>query len=258
DGEITGLAWSPDSAWLAYCEPVEAGLTRIMIAGPADGTLVAVTEPRFTDADPVFTSDGRYLAFLSRRSFDPIYDEHSFDLTFPAAWRPFLVPLAARTPSPFGASPDGRPVSASDEGPEDPPAEEVPTEEEKKRARDEDPPEVVVDIEGLAARVVPIPVVEGRYRGMTAAKDCLLWHRLPVNGELGDGRAGGGGHERLDFLAYRSVETVTERTGQDSSLPAPSLCANRTGRSVTRARVAFRWADGRANAWHPSRVTVCR
>ena len=190
DGEIEGLAWSPDSAWLAYCEPVEAGLTRVMIARLADDTLVAVTEPRFTDADPVFTSDGKYLAFLSRRSFDPIYDQHSFDLTFPASWRPFLVPLAARTPSPFGASPDGRPVSASDEGPEDPPAEEEPTEDEKKKARDDDPPEVVVDIEGLAARVVPIPVVEGRYSRMTAAKDCLLWHRLPVNGMLGDGRAG--------------------------------------------------------------------
>lgn len=191
DGEIEDLSWSPDGAWLAYCEPVEAGLTRVMIARLADDTLVQVTEPRFTDADPVFTSDGKFLAFLSRRSFDPIYDEHSFDLTFPAAWRPFLVPLAARTPSPFGASPDGRPVSASDEGPDDPPAGELPTEDEKKKdKKDDTPPEVVVDVEGLAARVVPIPVVEGRYSGMTAAKDCLLWQRLPVNGVLGDGRAG--------------------------------------------------------------------
>ena len=117
DGEISDLCWSPDSAWLAYCDPVESGLSRIMMARLADDTLVAVTAPRFVDTDPAFTSDGKYLAFLSRRSFDPIYDEHAFDLTFPASWRPFLVPLAARTPSPFGASPDGRPVSAADEGP---------------------------------------------------------------------------------------------------------------------------------------------
>ncbi|MCW2717911.1 S41 family peptidase [Pseudonocardia sp.] len=199
DGEIEEISWSPDSAWLAYCEPVEAGLTRVMIARIADGTLVPVTEPRFTDADPVFTSDGRYLAFLSRRSFDPIYDQHSFDLTFPASWRPFLVPLAARTASPFGASPDGRPVSAADEGPEDPPApdpadpsaEDDEKDEKKNDEKDDDaPPEVVVDVDGLMARVVPIPVVEGRYSGMTAAKDCLLWYRSPVTGVLGDGRAG--------------------------------------------------------------------
>ena len=199
DRELSDLAWSPDSEWLAYCDPAEAGLSRIMMARMADDTLVAVTEPRFADTDPVFTSDGKYLAFLSRRSFDPIYDEHAFDLTFPASWRPFLVPLAARTPSPFGASPDGRPVSPGEEGTDDLPA---PAEDEErgdgaeddeKDAKKDDPkkddgapPRVVVDVEGLTARVVPVPVPAARYSGMQAGKDCLLWYRIPVSGVLGD------------------------------------------------------------------------
>jgi tricorn protease len=188
DRELSDLAWSPDSAWLAYSDPAEAGLSRIMMARLADDTLVAVTEPRFADTDPVFTSDGKYLAFLSRRSFDPIYDEHAFDLTFPASWRPFLVPLAARTPSPFGASPDGRPVTPGEEGTADLPApadDEEPKEPEKKKD-DDAPPEVVVDVEGLTARVVPMPVPAARYSGMQAGKDCLLWYRIPVSGVLGD------------------------------------------------------------------------
>ena len=203
-GEISDLCWSPDSAWLAYCDPVEPDLNRIMMARLADDTLVAVTAPRFVDFDPTFTSDGRYLAFLSRRSFDPIYDEHAFDLTFPASTRPFLVPLAARTPSPVGASPDGRPVSASEETPEDPPAppadpaetaeaaDEAQPDEKKEPSADkgDKPPTVTVDIEGLADRVVPIPVAAARYGGMRAGKDCLLWLRHPVAGVLGDARAG--------------------------------------------------------------------
>jgi tricorn protease len=197
DGEVSGLAWSPDSRWLAYADPVESGLSRIAVVRPADGVPVAVTEPRFVDVSPAFTTDGRYLAFLSRRSFDPIYDEHSFDLTFPASWRPFLVPLAARTPDPFGASPDGRPTSASDDRekadelqapePDDPSAEGA-----ADVRKDEDtPPEVVVDVDGLVDRVVPVPVAEGRYSGMGAAKGCLLWFRSPVEGVLGSGRADG-------------------------------------------------------------------
>ncbi|WP_214368909.1 S41 family peptidase [Pseudonocardia sp. H11422] len=206
DGEVSGLSYSPDSAWLAYADPAEAGLSRIMMVRIADDILVEVTEPRFVDTHPVFTADGKYLAFLSLRSFDPIYDQHSFDLTFPASWRPFLVPLAARTPSPFGASPDGRPTSAADEGPEDLPAADddaapgEPTDEadaaetaksvtDKKDRRSDAPPEVVVDIEGLAARVVPVPVSEGRYSGLGAGKDCLLWFRSPVSGILGESRA---------------------------------------------------------------------
>ena len=199
DGEISGLAWSPDSQWLAYADPVEAGISRIAVMRPADGVAVAVTEPRFVDRSPTFTTDGRYLAFLSRRSFDPIYDQHSFDLTFPASWRPFLVPLAARTPDPFGASPDGRPTSHADEKaddlhapePDDPSAEgaeNVPKPDEGHEGADKDaPPEVVIDVDGLADRVVPIPVGEGRYSGMGAAKGCLLWYRSPVEGVLGSG-----------------------------------------------------------------------
>jgi tricorn protease len=197
DGEVSDLCWSPDSAWLAYCDPVESGLTRIMLAHPGDATLVAVTAPRFVDAEPAFTSDGRYLAFLSRRTFDPVYDQHSFDLTFQATWRPYLVPLAARTPSPFGAGPDGRPVHAADDSPQDPPAAESPDDAGDAAPEDggttgkgdgDEPPEVVVDVEGLADRVVAIPVVAARYSGMRAGKDCLLWYRWPVSGVLGDSR----------------------------------------------------------------------
>ncbi|MFC4945694.1 S41 family peptidase [Pseudonocardia sp. GCM10023141] len=232
--DISGISFAPDSKWIAFCQPVEVGLTSIMLARLADDTLVQVTEPRFTDADPVFTSDGRYLAFLSMRSFDPIYDQHSFDLTFPASWRPFLVPLAARTPSPFGASPDGRPVSAAEEGPQDPPAEpdaladaakEAVESAEKAadkaagkdgKAKDRDEvPEVVVDIDGIADRVVPIPVAEGRLGDMRAAKDCLLWFRTPVSGVLGDGRAGdeekraGAALERYD-LVRRKLDVIAD------------------------------------------------
>ena len=116
DGEVTGLAFAPDSEWLAWSDPVEAGVRRILIARLTDGAPVpiAVTATRFVDTSPVFTSDGKHLAFLSYRSFDPVYDAHSFDLSFPNGCRPFLVPLAARTPSPFGPSPDGRPVGGSD------------------------------------------------------------------------------------------------------------------------------------------------
>ncbi|MGE3663097.1 MAG: PDZ domain-containing protein [Pseudonocardia sp.] len=234
DGEISGLDWSPDGAWLAYCDPVEPGISRIMIVRPGDGAAggdggpaderVVVTEPRFVDRSPVFTRDGRYLAFLSRRSFDPIHDEHSQDLTFPASWRPFLVPLAARTASPFGAGPDGRPTSASDETLQDPPA--PPAENEGRPAdgeaaepeevageasgsepgeRSGDAREVVVDAEGLAARIVPVPVTEGRYSGMASAKDCLLWFSSPVAGMLGDGRVEGERPERPVLLRYDLV-----------------------------------------------------
>ena len=95
DGPVDGLSWSPDSAWLAWSQPGPQPLRRIRMARLADGLVLDVTDGRFADTDPVFTADGLYLAFLSRRSFDPVYDAQSFDLSFPFGSRPYLVPLAA-------------------------------------------------------------------------------------------------------------------------------------------------------------------
>src|SRR5256885_15531881 len=74
DGAISGLSWAPDSAWLAWAQPAVRNLARIRIARIADQEIFDVTDGRFADASPVFTLDGLYLAFLSQRSFDPVYD----------------------------------------------------------------------------------------------------------------------------------------------------------------------------------------
>ena len=172
DGPIGGLSWSPDSAWLAWSQPGPRPLARIRMAQIADQVAVDVTDGRFADTDPVFTGDGLYLAFLSLRSFDPVYDAQSFDLSFPFGSRPYLVPLAAATPSPFGPVPEGRELSAE-------PREETGAGAGPGR----------VDADGLAERVVPIPVVEARYFGLRSVKGGLAWRRAQVSGVLGESGA---------------------------------------------------------------------
>ena len=171
DGAIGGLAWSPDSAWLAWAQPVVRNLARIRIARVADREIIDVTDGRFADSSPVFTLDGLYLAFLSQRSFDPVYDAHTFDLAFPLGGRPYLVPLAEQTPSPLGPTPDGRSPGQDD----DDSAAEV---------------AVTVDPDGLAGRVVALPVEEARYGSLRPVKGGLAWLREPVAGVLGEGGAG--------------------------------------------------------------------
>ena len=41
---------------------------------------VTLTSGRFHDTSPSFSRCGKYLIFLSARTFDPVYDDHSFDL----------------------------------------------------------------------------------------------------------------------------------------------------------------------------------
>ncbi|WP_367132489.1 PDZ domain-containing protein [Saccharothrix sp. HUAS TT1] len=172
---VSDLAFAPDSNWLAWSHPGPRPLQHIRMTNTTDLSVVDVTPLRFSDFSPTFTEDGRHLAFLSVRSFDPVYDAHVFDLSFPTGCRPHLVPLAATTPSPFDPLRLGRPVG------DDP--------SDKDKDKDDENPITVVDLEGLADRVVAVPVAAASYSGLSAARGGLLWLRSPLRGVLGDNLA---------------------------------------------------------------------
>jgi tricorn protease len=205
DGEIRGLAWSPDSAWLAWVQPGPQPLSRIRIARVADGEISDVTDGRFSDTDPAFTQDGQYLAFLSKRSFDPIYDAHFFDLSFPLGARPYLMPLAAATPSPFAPQSGGRRIG------EGPPLPTQGKEPAKEPEADAGPEPVAIDFDGIVERIVPLPVPESRYSSLRAVKGGLAWLSDPVSGNLGQGGARPDDDapraalERFDFQRQRAT-----------------------------------------------------
>ncbi|MEU8201629.1 S41 family peptidase [Streptosporangium sp. NPDC049046] len=200
EGEIHGLTWSPDSAWLAWSHPDGPQLRRIRLARVADRVVTDVTDGRFVDISPAFAGD--YLAFLSRRGFDPVYDAHSFDMSFPFGYRPYLVPLSASTPSPFAPSAAGRaadPDSDSGSGSD---------------GDGKSDGALTVDLEGIAARVVQVPVPEGRYSDLRAVKGGFVWLREPLAGELGEDRDEVGGEaprpalDRYDLVKREWKEVV--------------------------------------------------
>ncbi|MER7955526.1 S41 family peptidase [Streptomyces sp. NPDC096030] len=179
NGPVRDLAFSPDGSWLTWAHPgIGRSLRQIKmarIAGPGPRTIVDVTNGRFEDENPVFTRDGRYLAFLSWRGFDPVYDVHTGDLSFPLGCRPYLVPLSSATPSPFALLPDGRPAAGGLD----------PAETDAEVADGEGT--TIVEVEGLADRVTPFPVSASKYSAMhPVSGGGLVWLRWPISGALGE------------------------------------------------------------------------
>ncbi|HTA07296.1 MAG TPA: PDZ domain-containing protein, partial [Streptosporangiaceae bacterium] len=202
--KVAGLAFSPDSALLAWSQPWRpdpVGASQIRLARLTDGTVIDVTPPRFDDTSPAFTLDGKYLAFLSNRAFDPAYDPHQLHLGFLPGVRPYLVTLLATTPSPFAPELNNRPAE-----PERP--RRVPTAE----SADTEPQAAGLDVAGLADRIVPFPVQAGRYDKLRAVRDGLVWLDLPRAGELGETMIGEGEEHPTRLVRYdlaqrkRSVE----------------------------------------------------
>ncbi|MER7949089.1 S41 family peptidase [Streptomyces sp. NPDC096079] len=177
NGPVRDLAFSPDGDWLTWSHPgIGRSLRSIKMArisGPGARTVVDVTNGRFEDENPVFTRDGRYLAFLSWRGFDPVYDVHTGDLSFPLGCRPYLVPLSSATPSPFALLPDGRPAAGGLD----------PADDDTENADGT----VTVEIEGLPDRVTPFPVAASKYSALQPVSGGgLVWLRWPISGALGE------------------------------------------------------------------------
>ncbi len=205
NGEAGGLTFSPDGRWLVWSEPIRIEAQHRLVLVDLDapqGEPVPLTSGRFDDTSPAFTADGKYLAFLSARTFDPSYDSHVFSLGFSAAVRPYLVPLTATEPAPFGPSADGWRLSK--EPATDKPEETAPS-----------GPAVALDPDGFEQRVVAFPVPSGRFRDLQAARDGVLWIREAADsGELGARRAGVEGEppghavEFFSFVDRKVVELV--------------------------------------------------
>ncbi|MFD0022225.1 S41 family peptidase [Streptomyces sp. NPDC058382] len=179
NGPVRDLAFSPDGAWITWSHPgIGRSLRQIKLArimGAGSPVVVDVTNGRFEDENPVFTGDGRYLAFLSWRGFDPVYDVHTGDLSFPLGCRPYLVPLSSATPSPFALSPDGRPAA----GGLDP--------VDSAEAGVAEGSTVTVEFEGLESRVTPFPVSASKYSALyPVSGGGLVWLRWPISGALGE------------------------------------------------------------------------
>ena len=194
---IAGIAWSTDGRWLAYGLPVTRSACSIHLYDTQRAKDHEVTRPDFVDFSPSFDPDGKYLYFLSHRVFDPVYDNQYFQLGFPRAVQPCLIPLAKDTPSPFSAAHQPPKAVVGNGG--------------KSGGNDKDP-KTVVSLPGIADRVLAFPVGEERYTRIVGAAGRALFTHTPVEGFLDLDAGASGPSAKLVLQAYvfdkRTTDTV--------------------------------------------------
>ncbi|HEY0157140.1 MAG TPA: PDZ domain-containing protein [Thermoanaerobaculia bacterium] len=154
-GSIDELDWSPDSRWLVYAKP-GANLLRQLFARALDGDRpIPLTDGRTDDSDPQFDDDGRYVWFLSKRTFTPRFSDFEKTFNFNASTGIYALPLRRDVPSPFA------PKSDEENAP--------------KRAEAEKPVVVRIDAGVVQNRVVPVAVDAGDYDQLRFSKGRLFY-----------------------------------------------------------------------------------
>ncbi|MGE0434559.1 MAG: PDZ domain-containing protein [Planctomycetota bacterium] len=193
---IEGAAWSPDGKWVAYSYSSSRYTIHLRIVEVATGTTHDVTRADFRDYCPAWDPEGKFLYFLSYRTFDPVYDAVYFDLGFPRATKPYLITLQKDECSPFELKPKGfgekKPDEAKDEKKD---ADDADDKKEDDKADDKadkaddkkaEPKPVQIDFDGISDRVIAIPAAEAKYAQIAGIKGGkVLLTSFPVEGALG-------------------------------------------------------------------------
>lgn len=183
NGRPAGLAYSPDGKWLVYAFPTandtdneDEDVARSMLKlVELDSKRVSVAAQRVLhDFAPAFDPAGKYLYFVGKREFRPVYDSLHFDMGFPLGSRPYAVALRADVEVPFTA----RPRRMHDSGDE-----AKPTPAAGAQQPDLDDAQFGIDLDGIQRRIVPLPVPDGRYDRVLGADGKVLTLSRPLQGE---------------------------------------------------------------------------
>lgn len=162
---INNYSFSPDSRWVCYTKDDPNRMTSVFVYSIGGKKVHRLTTDFTDDREPSFSPDGKYLYFVSSRDFDYRYRRFEDRL--------YIGTLSKETPSPLAPlSDEEKPEAADDNEGKD-------KGEKDKKDSNEKKNETVriesIDAETFADRIVALPGEPGRYYGLTAVKDGLLF-----------------------------------------------------------------------------------
>ena len=165
--EFSDYCWSPDSKWIAFARPEDKVMTTIQLYSVEHGTTTAVTDGWFESGTPAFSSDGKFLFFVSDRSFNPTYGQLEWNHIYRDLSKIYFVALAKDTKSPFAPKSDEVKIAAGEKKAEK-------GEEKKEKAT-----AVTVDVDtgGIQSRIGVLPIAPSAYRNIQVVGDKVYYIR---------------------------------------------------------------------------------
>ena len=162
--EIRTYDFSPDSKWVIYEKESPNELTAIWVYNLEDGKNIQLTDDTYNDFSPVFSTDGKYIYFLSNRDFNLDFSAFEFDYVYNNPTRIYAMILKKDGDELFKFKNDVEPFK------------EVVKSDEKKE-KEEEKPEITVeiDVDGINNRIVVLPPGDGNYMNLTAVDGGILY-----------------------------------------------------------------------------------
>jgi len=175
--EIHDYSWSPDGRWLAYSMNDANRITSIWLYSVDAGKATKVSAARDNDSMPRFDPEGKYLYFVSTRHENTLLNDREMNVAPVKSTGIYVATLIADAASPQ--------APRSDEGAYEPPkpGDDKPGADGKPADKDAWKPGAIapihIDLAGLAARAVPLPVPGAVITGLDLRKGKVFYLTVP-------------------------------------------------------------------------------
>ena len=188
DGQPFGLgyAWSPDGSYIALALSDTNGFRSLYLWQQATGELTRVTGEMWNEYSPTWGTDGNYLFYLSDREFAPQLGSYEFNYVLNRETYAYALALRKDVPHLFPPRSDEVEIEEADESADDGEDEEKEAkkgkkDKGKKKAEESDEAgddaSMKIDLDGLAQRVIRVPMPADNYFGIAAVPGHLLAFR---------------------------------------------------------------------------------
>jgi tricorn protease len=176
-GGFRGLAWSPDSQWLAYVEPAANSFDQVKVVSASTAEIHPLTSDRYNSFSPAWSSDGKWLYFVSDRMlrtmvaspWGPRQPDPSFDRTN----KIYELALQPDLRSPFARPDELHPEDAK--GKDGKGGKDAKEKEGKDDHGDKNSVKVNIDFDDIASRLREVPVPARNYFSLQATDKRLCW-----------------------------------------------------------------------------------
>ncbi len=172
DWEIRDYSWSPDSRWVAYTLPHNNTVSQIFVFNTQTAKSHQVTDNWYDAGSPRFSTDGKYLFFVSSRDFNPIYSWVEWNYAYQDMSKIYFVTLKKTTHSPF--EPENDEVSVKKDHMKNPSSKKT-KKGKKKEEQKSQVKQVDIDFEGITDRVIQLPGKAGSYWSLNPVGDKLYY-----------------------------------------------------------------------------------
>lgn len=168
--EIRDYAWSPDSKWIVYTKNSDNRFQQIYLYSLMQKRFYPATDNWYNAFNGRFSDDGKYLFFVSSRSFNPDFSNVGPTISYSDMNSIYFVTLNKNVPSLFKLLSDEAEQKATGIRP-------VSTGEKKVTNTQSDTTQLQIDIDGIRERIGKLPVEASNYFNLNSVDNKLYYQR---------------------------------------------------------------------------------